>query len=294
MTVPSHGNGFPERLQHAVDASGLTLERIQRRLAGQGHVVGRSTLSYWQNGRRLPTGASSIAAVAALEQILRTRPGALIDALAQHPPSRRGHTDPQPLRDRGDLTIERVNEQDEGQRAYEVVGSLSSGRYGAHGELESMELTIAIRALSDIQRVTFAQGCEPGDDPDLVEYVMLSGGRLGRVTFDERDRVVLGEIIFDRQLRRGETHLYRYELRDANHQRTERYVKVLDMHSAFVAIELTFHPDCLPVQIEEFERLSAAGPDIVNRNRQLDSGGQVSLVRERARRGILGLQWSYA
>jgi transcriptional regulator with XRE-family HTH domain len=294
VTVPPHGNRFPERLQHAVDASGLTLEGIQRRLAGQGHVVGRSTLSYWQNGRRLPTGASSIAAVAALEQILKTRPGALIEALAQHPPTRRLHTDQQAVRDRIDRIIGRADDEQGRQPAHEVVGSLTAGRYGALGELVSMEMTIAIRALSDLQRVTFAHGCEPGDDPNLVEYVMLSGGRIGRVTFDERDRVVLGEIIFDRQLRRGESHLYRYELRDANHQRTERYFKVLDMQSAFVAIELTFHPDCLPVQIEEFERLSAAGPDIVNRNRQLDSGGMVSLVRERARRGILGLQWSYA
>ena len=75
MVADVGANRFPGELRVALHASGLTLEAIQRRLADRGFSIGRSTLSYWQNGRRLPTEAKSLLAVAALEDILKVPAG---------------------------------------------------------------------------------------------------------------------------------------------------------------------------------------------------------------------------
>ena len=52
------------------------MDAVQRRLAERGFAIGRSTLSYWQNGHRLPTQPTSLLAVTALEEILPLIDGA--------------------------------------------------------------------------------------------------------------------------------------------------------------------------------------------------------------------------
>ncbi|WP_396452938.1 helix-turn-helix domain-containing protein, partial [Actinomadura sp.] len=69
---------FAGALRQAVQASGLTLERIRHRLGRRGLTVSVATLSYWQRGRSRPRSRT---VVAALEEILQVPPGALTELL---------------------------------------------------------------------------------------------------------------------------------------------------------------------------------------------------------------------
>src|SRR2546430_16527046 len=86
---PVPAGRFSHALRTAIQASGLTLNRIQYRLRERGFEVSSATLSYWQSGRRRPTRHESILVGRALEEVLRVPAGA--PAAARAPPrARRG------------------------------------------------------------------------------------------------------------------------------------------------------------------------------------------------------------
>ena len=73
-------------LRAAIRQSGLTLDGIQRRLAERGIPVAKSTLSYWQNGRRTPTGPESFRTIQALELVLGVPDGSLYNRIDDNGP----------------------------------------------------------------------------------------------------------------------------------------------------------------------------------------------------------------
>ncbi|TYK48276.1 helix-turn-helix domain-containing protein [Actinomadura decatromicini] len=75
---------FAGALRQAIQASGLTLERIRHRLGRRGLAVSVATLSYWQRGRSRPR---SRAVVVALEEILQVPPGTLTELLDDPAPT---------------------------------------------------------------------------------------------------------------------------------------------------------------------------------------------------------------
>lgn len=78
---------FAAELRAAITQRGLSLDRIRYHLAQRGHELSVATISYWQSGRSRPERASSIAAIAALEEILELPTGRLSTKL---PARRRG------------------------------------------------------------------------------------------------------------------------------------------------------------------------------------------------------------
>ncbi|MGW5418568.1 helix-turn-helix domain-containing protein, partial [Actinomadura geliboluensis] len=75
---------FAGALRQAVQASGLTLERIRHRLGRRGLTVSVATLSYWQRGRSRPRSRT---VVVALEEILQVPPGTLTELLDDPAPT---------------------------------------------------------------------------------------------------------------------------------------------------------------------------------------------------------------
>ena len=84
---------FHRALGMAITDSGLALSRLEYRLGRRGIRVGRSTLSYWQQGRRRPERADSLQAITALEEILEIPPDSLTSLLGPRKPRGRwiGH-----------------------------------------------------------------------------------------------------------------------------------------------------------------------------------------------------------
>ncbi len=75
---------FAGALRQAVQASGLTLERIRHRLGRRGLTVSVATLGYWQRGRSKPRSRT---VVVALEEILQVPQGTLTDLLDDPAPT---------------------------------------------------------------------------------------------------------------------------------------------------------------------------------------------------------------
>ena len=90
MTLSPHSgenDPFSAALRAAIAQRGLSLDRIRYHLIQRGHELSVATISYWQSGRSRPERASSIAAIAALEDILGLENGHLA---AKLPARRRG------------------------------------------------------------------------------------------------------------------------------------------------------------------------------------------------------------
>ncbi|MFC7616236.1 hypothetical protein ACFQV2_24925 [Actinokineospora soli] len=81
---------FEVALDAAIEASGLTLERLRSRLADCGVTVSRTAISYWRTGRSRPERDESLAALAGLEQVLGLPSASLVALLGGRRP--RGRT----------------------------------------------------------------------------------------------------------------------------------------------------------------------------------------------------------
>lgn len=68
---------FSSAFAAAVDARGLSLEKLYRRLQDVGSPVSIATLSYWRAGHRRPEQPASLEALDALEEILGVPAGHL-------------------------------------------------------------------------------------------------------------------------------------------------------------------------------------------------------------------------
>ena len=294
MVADVGANRFPGELRGALDASGLALEAIQRRLADRGFSIGRSTLSYWQNGRRLPTEAKSLLAVAALEDILKVPAGRFTEAL-HNPGSQpaRSDLDMAASAARIDALMEGVGCPD-GLSTMEQINTVAIAEYGPGGGLRIVRNLDTFRALVDTDRYPLIYGGEPGGDPALIRHEAISGGRIGRVRRDAEANLVVSEFIFDRVIRRGDFHFFHSFSYDDNDQESLLLYALLTAPRTMMILDLGFHPDRLPVRIEEFERAVDNGPDLLVRERTLSPDRRVTFVRERTRRGVAGLRWEYA
>jgi hypothetical protein len=294
VAVDAGSNRFSGELRVALHASGLTLDAVQRRLSERGFAIGRSTLSYWQNGHRLPTQPTSLLAVAALEEILKVPAGSFTDAL-RHPSTgpATADLDMATTADRIGVLMDGVG-CPEGVTTLEPLSTIQIAEYGATGCLRSVRSIETYRALADTERFPVLFGGEPGGNPDLMRLEAVSGGRIGRVRRDPEVNVMVSELVFDRQVRRGEHHFLHYLTFDDNEQRSLLLYRLVVTSRSMMVLDLGFHPDCLPVRLEEYERATDSSPDLFVRQRTLSPDRRVTLVRERARRGIVGLRWEYA
>jgi transcriptional regulator with XRE-family HTH domain len=286
---------FHHQLRAAVTERGLTLESLQRRLGEVGHPVARSTLSYWQNGHRRPRTAESMLVVDALEDILQVPAGWLRDALEEPPEQalRPNHLDFVRVGPPLERLLAQIDCVD-ALRSIEALSYVDLASFGPSGNCHRTHSLYVLRALADCHHYALVYGGDPGSDVELMTAEALGGCRIGRVRRDPVAQVMVAELVLDRHLRRGETHLVQFAVHDENERPSMFFTKVLPNPKAMIASELTFHPHRLPVHLEEYERASEDGPDLLVRSRTLGFDRRVSLIRERARRGLVGLRWSYA
>ncbi|MCL6421856.1 hypothetical protein Bequi_00400 [Brachybacterium sp. JHP9] len=94
-TAPSLPEGdFATRLSAALESRGLGLARVSSRLRLAGAPCAASTLSNWRSGHTRPRRPEGVRVVLALETILETPPGYLVEVLLQAGSRRRPSTLP--------------------------------------------------------------------------------------------------------------------------------------------------------------------------------------------------------
>lgn len=214
---------FHEALRATVTHSGLTLERLQQRLQRRGIRVSVTSLSYWQAGRSRPERAESIRAIRAIEAIVGVPAHSLTSLLG--PPRPRG---PRPaLPDPGsyhgllepaeslNATLEDLLGPWDGKLRPQVIDeTIVLNAAGTVSELRVRTLERAVEAAPDRHLGIFVS--EEGNDATKMRIEARENCRVGRVRYHPTRPVIAAELLFDRALMPGDTHMLEYRLIDEN------------------------------------------------------------------------------
>ncbi|MDQ3403752.1 MAG: hypothetical protein M3548_10200 [Actinomycetota bacterium] len=294
-------DAFPTALRAAIQASGLSLDRIQYRLRARGVSISVTALSYWQSGRRRPERAESLAALGHLEEVLGVPTGSLIALLG--PPRPRGRVN----RESSRLTIEALWGNSEPLshllKRVDYATDAPLTKISQHDRIEIAadrgEKLLSVRQVFRAER--------DGADRSLLVYDLETPGRpfpdivagdtcrIGRVAHDPEAGLVAAEVLLDQPLSRGETSIVDYELRHpgAPYSRgDDTYCRKFTSPVREFVLELRFDPGALPAYLEQY---TVDLEDQVMNRRKLDVSldGKAHAVALDFGPGILCVRWEW-
>lgn len=289
---------FEHALRAAIVDRGLALSRIQHHVQERGLDVGVSTLSYWQNGERVPRSAASMRVVTALEEVLGVPPKALTGLLHDQPAGA-----PEPWCPRAQMStltgyadvVDRLLDGMGGEvlGRTETVSTVEGVTVGPSGSIDSVHVIQVLRALRDVDRVIVVWQGEQGSDVSRIEVEPVAGCRIGRVRREEDRALVVAELIFDRIIRPPQTRMLQYVVRDGNDVPSHDYYRLLPRPEGMKVIEVVFHPERVPYRVNEFFRKRLDGPDVRSAPMVLHDGHRAHLALEHAGPGVVGVSWEY-
>jgi hypothetical protein len=289
---------FHRALALAVEVSGLSLQRLQHRLADAGVHLSTTTLSYWRTGRSRPERPDSLRGVQVLEPVLGLPPGALASLLGPRRPRGRW-VRPEPGVVRLEQLLPMANVAASLARQLDIPQVMELERVSCEDRLwvgpdrtvRRIMVRQVLRAVGD--RVTRSFLLQHGEHsvraPSLVWTRYC---RVGRVRTDHDARFMGAELILDRVLTPGDTTIVEYELdtaycADAHFERSFRtggYQHIL---------QVQFDPAAVPTRCLSYRR---AGPEAPHEDLQ-DAWINQELVAHVARvelePGLYGMRWEW-
>lgn len=297
------GSGpFDVALRLAIRASGLSLDRLQRRLREHGVSVSRTTLSYWQSGRTQPERADSLRAVGVLEQVLCVPAGSLSDLLG--PPRPRGRWLAQGAdrfaaghawaRQDGLLrALAQIQAEPDSLSALTQVRLTALVRLDAHRQIRTMAVQVVLRATRpEVGRALMVQRHYMAGIP-APQVARSRGCRAGRVGIDPVSGFAVYEMILDRLLPEGAMTMADYTLHyPPGH---------LDPYSAHrvgagvreLSLQVEFE-QVMPARCHAFYRPSNVEPRSVTEELWIGGPGTVAHVVCDPEPGIHGVGWEWA
>lgn len=292
---------FHLALRAAIAARGLALHRVQQHLALRGVHVGVTSLSYWQQGRRRPERAESLRAVRALEEVLELPAHSLTRLLGprQSPPAGPSAPATRPYRDLiapaaavDELLATIAGPPDTGLH---TVTHIERIRIGADRQLLRRDSQHALRAHRDgIDRYLALYQGDPGCDITRVRVRAEENCRPGRVRRDQAANLLVAELLLDRRLRAGDTHLLGYGFDDAPAPVPScEYVRGFNSGAGQYVLQVTFHPDALPVRCHRFATRLPGQEPYETDELTLDGHHCVHLMASGLRPSLLGIRWDW-
>ena len=268
---------FSSALRAAVESSGKSLASLVVELADRGHVVTAATLSYWQSGRRRPGRHRSADVVRALEEILGTDSGGLLQHLTGPRVRGRGvreramgsSADPYAGR-----MLSMLNKLGQGlDTGFNIISLYERIVLDSTGAPREEHLHQVIRAQRDYLDAVFMGqvDVEGTDGPGTVSA--LSVGSVGGYEVDREMRLMAVRIDLPAPLRQGDVFMLDFSVSyppggGRKHGQVRAVTRTIREH----VMEVEFAPDFLPakvdgflVQDEDYEHLEAlARPVPVN------------------------------
>lgn len=291
--------GFAEVLSKAVQARGLSLDRIRARLEAAGVPVSNATLSYWQSGRSLPTRARSLRTLVELESILRLEPGTLIELIR----TADGRTRHQLFDWQSVLPAREVAQQIIADWGLPGAGRLT--RINAHHtttvdqyrrETGTLTRQLMRAERSGVQSFPLVQQQEGGFAGE-TEIEPLFGCRVGRLTEVDEIGLVVAEMVLPRPLQRGEIVAVEFAVTMPAAQESAWMVRSIPEQCRELMLGVQFDPRNVPVKVEGFassmiEHTSdeAEISDVVELSL---FNGQAQQVRLEVAPGVYGIRWSW-
>ncbi|MFF0560784.1 hypothetical protein [Streptomyces sp. NPDC004266] len=291
---------FEAALDSAVRASGLSLERIQHRLAERGVEISVTTLSYWRRGRSRPERPQSRQAVRLLEELLGVPTDGLVSLLGPRRPRGRWVNRDSEVLESERLWPEFVSlpgllaELDSTDDGLLRVAAHDHYELDAQGTGARLTTRLTLKAVRD--RVDRCVVILHGEDPDaaLPEFTDVRNARLGRLRSDRSVPLVVAELFLDRTLSEGETTLIGYTLRfPESGRRAEECGRGFNAPALLYTLEVAFHPDAVPVRCRRCSSAVATGDPVSAELVWISASGRAHAVFENPGPGFRALRWEW-
>ncbi|MDH6112558.1 hypothetical protein P3T36_001440 [Kitasatospora sp. MAP12-15] len=292
---------FHLALRTALRTRGLALHRVQQHLALRGVRIGVTSLSYWQQGRRRPERPESLRAVRALEDVLDLPAHSLTRLLGPRQALVEGAAAvlTRPYRDLiapasavDGLLAELPGPRDTGLH---TITHLERIRLGPDRQLLRRDSQHVLRAHRDgIDRYLAIYQGDPGCDVEQVRVRAEENCRPGRVRRDRSSQLLVAELLLDRRMRTGETHLLSYGFDDAPAPEPgNEYVRGFNSGAGQYILQVSFHPDALPVRCHRFASRAPGSAPFEREELTLDGYGCVHLIATGLTPCLLGVGWDW-
>jgi transcriptional regulator with XRE-family HTH domain len=284
---------FGVRLDAALGARGLALERVCERLRSAGIALSPSTLSLWRHGRSRPRRNEAMRAVAELESVLRTPRGYLLDALVRRAPTRhwsaeRSSEDP----------VQRVREEmglDEGDTLQRLL-------VHHRVELDAQRRVTAVR----IRRVLRATR-EPvsrigvtahGTADSSLRLVPRPGTSVGRQRCWRDRGLLFAELVLDEPIAPGDLGTLDYSVLPAAPACREDddeggYAVHTEFPVSTIVVEARFSPAALPAAAGATVRSRAARRAAAEQPVTVGGDGSAVTVVHGLDEGSVRLRWTW-
>jgi hypothetical protein len=292
---------FAQTLHHAIEASGLSLDRIRTELAQQGVRVSVTTLSYWRRGRSQPERAASVRAVDLLEDLLGLETSTLSSLLG--PPRPRGRWVAQQTPD--SLPIGAVwPEEVQVAEVFEELDAppigelerlsihdayyISAGRQG-----QVLRTRQVVRAtVPEVTRCLVVHQADAGAT-GCPEIVAVRHARLGRVRRRPQIGLLVAELLLDRPLGLGDASVFEYEVELPPSGPTERYARRFAVPVREFVLQVHFDPAALPVHCERYERDGGEDRDRLRERLWIGASASVHALATDQQPGQTGIRWEW-
>jgi hypothetical protein len=287
---------FCEALRAAIRARGLSLERIQAKLAALGTPVSLATLSHWQSGRSQPERDASLLALGHLERLLGLPPRVLAALL--EPPRRRGRRADSQVVDLVDVFHDKsavaaaLRDFDSiWSNALTAVSQHDRMVVGADGFIHSQWNRRVLRARVDGPDRMLAVYQTEGNTPRITA---VRGCSLGRVVTDLQAGVVVAELLFGHRLRDGEFVVLEHRVDMSGPfapdvESVRRLPQTLREH----VVEVEFAASRRPARCLQVSSTAVDSGDYVERALTLDEFGRACAVALDVGPGQFGIRWEW-
>lgn len=287
------GSQFHVAFGAALKRRQVTLAWLQQRLSDRGRPVSVTALSYWRSGRSQPERGTSRDAVEEIERLLGVPPGGLTELIG---PSRR------PGPKQPELTPAEIFESTPGIRP--ILSAL--GFVGLHDDLTEhiRHLTVDVDAdgcTAGLQARTMTRARHDGarrlpmilalDDAGRAPtFVPVAGCSLGRQETDEESGVFGVELLLDRELADGQTHMLEVHVM-LPEPSTDAWIEHFAARRlAELLVWARFDPTRLPSRVERYVQTD----DEETAEAFILGGGTTAHTMERGfGPGSLGLRWDW-
>ncbi len=289
---------FDAMLRLAIANRGLSLSRLHARLRDRGLDVSLASLSNWQRGKCRPEPAKSLAAIQALEEILRVPPGQLAVLLGPRRPRGRWVRRPPGVMSPDQMSAMQLSVEkllaDIGAAAEPALRWRSVREHvSVHDDRSegAVRTEIVFEALHDgaDRHIAFHHN-EHGVLPELRGS---TGCRVGRTKVDMQAAVCAVELIFDHPLRRGETYVVDYGFGHSSPPPSTTYQRWFRYPVRDFLLQVEFAAGALPASCHQVWQ---AGSGTWRRDvRQLwpNRGKTVHVAEQNVTPGVHGIRWEW-
>ena len=293
---PDQPQTFADVLTAAIQARGLSLERIRARLDAAGVPVSIATLSYWQSGRSLPTRSRSYHTLVELERILNLDPG----HLTQHTHTADGRTRRElfewqnviPSRELATQIIEDLGIDMQGQLTRVTMHDLLE--VDAERNESSLEVRVVWRAERQGLHRWAVVNEQDTDEVSDQSIEPLFGCALGEVVEIPDRKLLVAEMLAPRPMQRGDLFTSEYRLTfGPSSQPSFRMLRAVSDPVKALSLAVRFHPSAIPTSVRAGVQPALAEEEPDETQPVPLARNEAQMVWTDAKPGVYSLFWDW-